>query len=375
MDFRNGNPLFGKIKFLLISLWCSILELVRTHFAACGGEGAPPPAWPKPLRRGESPRKFGRAVPARRGFGGQAGGRTADNFPPEADLPQGRQVFLWRHSIQEFAKRIQTYYLKNLGINQNEKGLRVERVHWEPFDCESCSRRSLSVKSVNAVERQENDLTADRHREHDRYLGSGVVDITSLASRVQPTEEEARRSEAKMQLCQDDEDIGENVEPTDSFRPNRRIEAQRLNPHSRLHRMEQNKENKECQDVEIALSTLDRRCAVVKTKDERSYRHLPSEGKPADELSEPFHFGLPLLMWFGMCYRATMTRFLIVRILTYMSLKVKLIRKSPYFRAFSGFLYWIKKFSSPKIKIWFPPSLKLRTGKRADVFLRVLLRF
>src|SRR3989344_926390 len=30
-------------------------------------------------------------------------------------------------------------------------------------------------------------------------------------------------------------------------------------------------------------------------------------------------------------------------------------RKSPYFRAFSRFLYWIKKFSSPKIKTWFEP--------------------
>jgi len=33
-------------------------------------------------------------------------------------------------------------------------------------------------------------------------------------------------------------------------------------------------------------------------------------------------------------------------------------RKSLYFKAFSRFLYWIKrikKFSSPKIKIWFEP--------------------
>ena len=42
---------------------------------------------------------------------------------------------------------------------------------------------------------------------------------------------------------------------------------------------------------------------------------------------------------------------------------------------FDSYIIRIKKFSSPKIKIWFPPSLKLRTGKRADVFLRVLLRF
>src|SRR3990167_7903913 len=95
--YCNRNSRKCKYKY-----WCSILELVRTpvvkqsllrgtaHFAPTQGrdEEVLPPAWPKPLRRGESPRKFGRAVPARRGFGGQAGSRTADNFPPEADLPQ-----------------------------------------------------------------------------------------------------------------------------------------------------------------------------------------------------------------------------------------------------------------------------------------------
>ncbi|MBI5072015.1 hypothetical protein HZB93_03965, partial [Candidatus Falkowbacteria bacterium] len=40
-------------------VWCSILELVRTHFAACGGEEVPP-------------RKSGKAAPARRSLG--AGG-------------------------------------------------------------------------------------------------------------------------------------------------------------------------------------------------------------------------------------------------------------------------------------------------------------
>jgi hypothetical protein len=39
----------------------------------------------------------------------------------------------------------------------------------------------------------------------------------------------------------------------------------------------------------------------------------------------------------------------------YMGLKVKPNRKSLYFKAFSGLQYWIKKFSSPKIKIWFEP--------------------
>ena len=41
--------------------------------------------------------------------------------------------------------------------------------------------------------------------------------------------------------------------------------------------------------------------------------------------------------------------------IAYMRLKVKRNRKSPYFRAFSRFLYWIKKFSFPRIKIWFAP--------------------
>ena len=40
--------------------WCSILELVRTHFAACGGEEIPPLARPKP--RSEGGRKFGKAA-------------------------------------------------------------------------------------------------------------------------------------------------------------------------------------------------------------------------------------------------------------------------------------------------------------------------
>ena len=41
--------------------------------------------------------------------------------------------------------------------------------------------------------------------------------------------------------------------------------------------------------------------------------------------------------------------------IAYMDLKVKLNRKSPYFRPFSRLQYWIKKFSSRKIKIWLEP--------------------
>ncbi len=36
--------------------------------------------------------------------------------------------------------------------------------------------------------------------------------------------------------------------------------------------------------------------------------------------------------------------------IAYMRLKVKHNRKSPYYMAFSGFSYWIKKFSSPKMR-------------------------
>ena len=36
--------------------------------------------------------------------------------------------------------------------------------------------------------------------------------------------------------------------------------------------------------------------------------------------------------------------------IAYMGLNVRPNRKSPYTRAFSGFLYWVKKFSSPKMR-------------------------
>ncbi len=41
--------------------------------------------------------------------------------------------------------------------------------------------------------------------------------------------------------------------------------------------------------------------------------------------------------------------------LAYLCIPVKGNRKSPYFRAFSRFLYWIKNFSSPQFKTWFAP--------------------
>jgi len=49
-----------------------------------------------------------------------------------------------------------------------------------------------------------------------------------------------------------------------------------------------------------------------------------------------------------LCRRNTNHQFTNTSI-AYYTTPVKLNRKSPYFRAFSGFLYWIKKFSSPKM--------------------------
>lgn len=57
-------------------------------------------------------------------------------------------------------------------------------------------------------------------------------------------------------------------------------------------------------------------------------------------------------------------------ILAYLCILVKRNRKSPYFRAFSGFSYWIKKFSFPKIKIWFEPTFGARERTRTSTPLR-----
>ena len=51
---------------LTFPVWCCILEIVRTVFAACGGEEFPP-------------RKFGKAAPARRSLG--AGGEPYRSKP------------------------------------------------------------------------------------------------------------------------------------------------------------------------------------------------------------------------------------------------------------------------------------------------------
>ena len=66
--------------------------------------------------------------------------------------------------------------------------------------------------------------------------------------------------------------------------------------------------------------------------------------------------------WFVMCsFRETLTVWvwtynsITIGSVAYISLKVKPDRKSLYFKAFSGFQYWLKKISSPKIKIWLKP--------------------
>lgn len=78
----------------------------------------------------------------------------------------------------------------------------------------------------------------------------------------------------------------------------------------------------------------------------------PDPMEPEDEVSKDaidFH-GSPPGFSFRMYYRATIARFLTVASIAYMSLLVKRNRKSLYYKAFSGFLYWIKKFSSPKMR-------------------------
>jgi len=51
--------------------WCSILELVRTHFAACGGKNTPPRAAP--------PRRLARRIR-------QLAEKEGDNFLAMRDL-------------------------------------------------------------------------------------------------------------------------------------------------------------------------------------------------------------------------------------------------------------------------------------------------
>ena len=67
---------------LTFPTWCSILELVRTHFAACGGEEVPP-------------RESGKAAPARRSLG--AGGEPHRSKPqknPEKNIGSNHILIL-----------------------------------------------------------------------------------------------------------------------------------------------------------------------------------------------------------------------------------------------------------------------------------------
>lgn len=81
----------------------------------------------------------------------------------------------------------------------------------------------------------------------------------------------------------------------------------------------------------------------------------PNPMEPEDEVSEDaidFH-GSPPSPGFDCemcCYRATIARLLTIANIAYTSLTVKPNRKSPYFEAFSGFAFWIKKFYSPKMR-------------------------
>ena len=68
---------------------------------------------------------------------------------------------------------------------------------------------------------------------------------------------------------------------------------------------------------------------------------------------QPVHFDLLKVLFSDALLRQRLTVFQNsdnTTNIAYMSLKVKRNRKSPYFRAFSRFLYWIKKFSSPKMR-------------------------
>ena len=83
-----------------------------------------------------------------------------------------------------------------------------------------------------------------------------------------------------------------------------------------------------------------------------------ADRKRRPEISELFHDLPPFLECAHYDYLVVgFDRVPIFNILNiaYIYLKVKPNRKSPCYRAFSGISYWIKNFSSPKIKIWFEP--------------------
>ncbi|MEX2028924.1 MAG: hypothetical protein WD963_00365 [Candidatus Paceibacterota bacterium] len=238
----------------------------------------------------------------------------------------------------------------NFEKNQKRKGFQAECVREEP--CGAVPRLAVPV-----VQREKDDLPSQRHREHDRNFSTRMFCVASLHSWVQAPKEEASCPVTEMDLCQDDAEVGESVESTHSLRPDRGVELKSTNPHLHLHRVEQNEKDEKCCKFQIAPASFLWRSSLVQAEDQRFYRHLPCKGKPADELGKTFHFGLPF--WFVVekerCSAVENYLSLNTYNIAYMSLKVKLNRKSPYFKAFSRISYWIKKFSSPKIKIWFKP--------------------
>src|SRR3989344_2110277 len=82
-----------------------------------------------------------------------------------------------------------------------------------------------------------------------------------------------------------------------------------------------------------------------------------SEKRDQKHCLSNFHQNL-LLLDLGMCYRATMTRFVYCLEYSIFSARSQAQTKNQHFCCFGGLILmdsWIEKFSSPKIKIWFEP--------------------
>jgi|SRR3989344_712476 len=101
-------------------------------------------------------------------------------------------------------------------------------------------------------------------------------------------------------------------------------------------------------DVAVAAPS-----AVQRVGQETECGHLAHVGIPfsCHSLSAPFCCEV-------CCYRATMTRFVYCLEYSISSARSQAQTKNQHFCCFSGLIFmdsWIKKFSSPKIKIWFEP--------------------
>lgn len=225
----------------------------------------------------------------------------------------------------------------NFEKNQKRKGFQAECVRKEP-----CGAVPHLLAEVEIL-RQKDDLAPNCHREHDRSLVSRVFGVASPHSRIQAPKEKASCPVAEVDLRQDDAEVRDGVESAHGLCPDRGLELQSSNPHLHLYSVEQNEEDEEGCELQITSLPLFLGGGIVKPENQWFYRHLPCEGKPADELGKTFHFGLPF--WVDGVWKCTTTTNI-----PYIGLQVKRNRKSPYFRAFSWFLYWIKKFSSPRMQ-------------------------